>query len=221
VLPTSPTHPTLKQVTLTYPINRFFDQRKTVVGGAHALHKYYLPSLKFWNPDLKIDVVRHPKAPSLLSLRFESHDEEALRNIATPSEKLTQQRDSDDPSTPQQPDYFDTDAPRPTAADDEITPVNPSSNDLYQRTVTLALRRRPAWEIFRWLTLRVGSGIERKGLTDQDRQQRIEHRQYLKDAEVIRARNKIVQAEADREKAAIAQARKAVDEAAKSAEATM
>jgi hypothetical protein len=178
-----------------------------------------LPSLKYWNPDLKIEVKRHPTAPSLLSLRFESSSQEALRNIASPSTKLTSQ--DSDPSTPA--DYFNTEAPRPSAADDQITPIDtPTDADpLYERTVTLALRRRPAWDIFRWLLLRVGPNYEKKVLTNEDKQLKAEHRTYVKEAEVIRARNKIVQAEADREKAAIEQARKAVDEAAKSQEAML
>lgn len=129
-----------------------------MTAGAHGFNKSVLPGLKYYNPWLEIDVQTFPKSPSLLTLHFQGHDPEQLRAIAKPGKKAAE-LESRDPS--ETPNYRDGKAPRPCAADDQVTlketPGDSSNTQpLYQRSVTLPLRNQRTYFILDWLRTRTG-----------------------------------------------------------------
>lgn len=163
--------------------------------------------MKYYNPGLEINVETFPKSPTLLTLHFQCEDPEKLRNIAQPNPRAIK-TPADAPMTP---DYRDPSAPRPTAANDEVTLKEvPANSDLpqplYQRSVTYALRGKPTWQIFKWFKHR--TGCEKIHVSPED--QKYGHYLTKRKGEIEeeRARSKVIQTAIDREKRMLAQAKK-------------
>ncbi|ETN43781.1 uncharacterized protein HMPREF1541_11105 [Cyphellophora europaea CBS 101466] len=202
-LPNSP-HPHLFRLELKYPKSRKIKPSK-VTSGAHGFHKSILPGLKYYNPALDVDVQTYPKSPTLLTLHFQCKHPDKLRELAQPSRKIASVDNSADPS------YEDPEAPRPSAANDEVTlkPVSADSHlpqPLYQRSVTLALRGRATWDIVRWFNDRTNG--QRIGVSAEDKKKRKEIKARQAAADADRELSKINQAALDREKSILEQAKK-------------
>ena len=208
---------------MKYPKSRFVKPDTPVTQGAHGFGKYVLPSLKYHNPSLEIDVRTYPKSPALLKLYFQCQDQEKLRNIAQPG-KGTPTADISLPHVDQTapPSFSDRKARRPSAADDEIIPRqlpanSPLPQPLYQRTVTLALRERKMHEILRWFQKRTNS--QRIGTTPEDARLAKEFEEAEIERDLARERSKIQQAAIDREKAVLEQAKRIAERNANEAAA--
>ncbi len=187
-----------------------------------------LPRLKYYNPAVRIHVDNptSPKAKSLITLTFEGTDPEALKAIAQkrtkPHEPRTNDRKKENEESVKRPSKI-----WPTAADDEVVlkpqpAADPNATSttlpptpIYTRSVSLATNgRKPSGpdSIWHWITLRTGGKQVKISPADSELLKAIaEHKEK---SEVTRQRIKVVQAKIDEEKAALAKAKKAADEAA-------
>jgi hypothetical protein len=184
-----------------------------VTKGAHGFRKYVLPSLKYYNPGLEIDVQCFPRATSLLTLHFQCQDQQKLRNLAQPGKEFLKKLPES--TSPEAPDYRKAGAPRPSAAHDDVKPRQiPAGSDLpqplYQRSVTLSLRERPTWNVLQWFRSRTKA--EKIELTPEDEKlmQQLAEEEVRKDEQ--KEKNKIHQAALDREKEVLKQAQKIAEQ---------
>jgi hypothetical protein len=207
-----------------YPKNRWKKPNTKVTGGAHGFNKEIIPKLKYNNPALEIEIQNFPKSPSLLRLHFQCQDQEQLRNIATPSQRPANTdfpHAETDRTLP--PNFGDPKAPRPTAADDEITlrEISASSDlpqPMYQRSVTLSLRDRPMYNIMDWFQQR--TKCEKIPISLEDVKLGSRLGQQAIRSEMDRERMKIAQAAIDREKAVLEQAKRIAEQNAAEAAAS-
>jgi hypothetical protein len=149
-----------------------------------------------------------PKVPTFLRLHFQCQDQEKLRNLAQPGRRQVEMMKGEEPPG-------DERGPRPNASHDQITLRSvPKTSDLpqplYQRTVTLSLRDRPTWDILAWFKQRTSAQNIPTSPEDQELMQEYATKEVL--AAEQREQSKVIQAEVDRERKVLEQAKKIAEQ---------
>lgn len=228
VLPPPPA-PQVTSISLIYPSNRTFRWKQAE--GLLRFHKTYLPGLKFYNPGIKINIEHTDKErpESVIAITLEGTDADALRAVSKQvawrrhfpysrkggEEKEVVPTTGDTPeSTPPTPASIEPDSDeivqksQPSANPSSPSTVNPPT-PIYQVTVKRKAIFRSATEI--WHLLRPIGGTRPK-ISAEDKELRESIRAHDTQAEIDRQRVKVVTAQLKQEEAALAKAKKAMEE---------